>query len=153
VLGALLSGACGAPRTALPAEEPPARADADGLALDGYDPMAYHLERRALPGSLEHTARHEGVTYRFASAAHREAFVAAPERFAPAYGGWCAWALADGEGSLVEIDPRSFLLQDGEVLLFYDGAFADTRAWWQEGDGEALRRRADRNWQRLLAER
>ena len=99
----------------------------------------------------ENPANHDGATFRFASAEHRDAFVADPARFAPAYGGWCAWAIADGEGALVEVDPESFLIQDGRLLLFYDGWFADTRGMWLAEDTLVLGERADANWQRLSA--
>ena len=94
-------------------------------------------------------AEHDGATYRFASAESREAFLTNPAQFAPAYGGWCAWASADGEGALVEVDPKSFLVQGGRLMLFYDGLLADTRKMWLAQDTAELERRADGNWERL----
>jgi len=57
--------------------------DSSGLALKGYDPVAYFADSRPVPGRPEFTARHEGATYRFASAASRDLFLAAPARYAP----------------------------------------------------------------------
>jgi YHS domain-containing protein len=119
-----------------------------GLAIEGYDPVAYFPEGGAKPkrGDKRLETVHRGVRYRFASAANRALFLATPTRYEPAYGGWCAWAMADGEA--VEIDPKSFLVQDGELLLFYDGLFADTHKRWRKGDGAALKVKADRHWSR-----
>ena len=150
---AALAPACASPRTALAPGGPAALVDADGVALGGYDPVAYFTDARAVPGRAEWTAEHGDATYRFRSAESRSEFLADPARYEPAYGGWCAWALADGEGALVEVDPRSFLVEDGRLFLFYDGAFADTRAWWTEGAHGELAARADANWDRLLSAR
>lgn len=118
---------------------------AAGLALEGYDPVAYFPEGGGEPraGDPAITAEHAGHTYRFASEANRARFLADPGRYVPAYGGWCAYAMADGEE--VEVDPESFLIQDGELLLFYDGLFNDTRAKWSQRP-EELKRAADSHW-------
>ena len=118
------------------------------LALQGYDPVAYFPEGGGKPkkGDKRITATHRGVTYRFTNEANRERFLAAPVRYEPAFGGWCAYAMADDDR--VEIDPKSFLIQDGELLVFYDGFFADTRKQWRKGDVDAQKRRAETNWRR-----
>lgn len=123
---------------------------ANDLALEGHDPVTYFPEGggRPMPGDPDRIAVHDGITYRFASEPNRELFLASPERFLPAYGGWCAYAMADGER--VSVDPRSFLIQNGKLMLFYDGWFADTRAMWQENGPEELEARADRAWRELV---
>lgn len=137
----VLLGACGRePRTAT------INSDAAGLAIAGYDPVAYHLEGRAREGSAGFTHEHAGATWRFASAGHRDAFRAAPERYAPAYGGWCAYAMADGE--FVDIDPERFLVTDGRLFLFYNGVLGDTLPPWQT-DAANLEARADNAWRAL----
>lgn len=121
-----------------------------GLALQGYDPLSYFLEYGGSPqrGDKRFALRHRGVVYRFLNAEHRELFRATPERFEPAYGGWCAYAMADGDK--VEIDPRSFVIQEGRLLLFYDGLLGDTRKQWLGGDVTAQARRADGRWSALI---
>jgi YHS domain-containing protein len=124
------------------------------LALEGYDPVAYFPEGggKALEGRKTITLEHEGALYRFASEANRERFRERPDRYEPAYGGWCAWAMAQEEGEKVEVDPRSFLVTGDRLFVFYDGFFADTRKSWLKKDPVALETRADKNWKRLSEE-
>lgn len=99
-------------------------------------------------GDPKRSVRYRGVTYYFASDANRKHFLAAPERFQPAYGGWCAWAMIEGEK--VEVEPESFVIQDGELMLFYDGIFGDTRARWQRAP-RTSKPLADRSWRQMIA--
>lgn len=123
-----------------------------GLALSGYDPVAYFAEGGGKPakGKKEISSTHRGVTYRFASTAHRDLFLADPERYEPAYGGWCAWAMTDGDQ--VEVDPESFLIEKGRLLVFYDGFLADTRKKWLKKGGDELMPRADAAWTKISGE-
>ena len=89
-----------------------------GVAVDGYDPVAYFVDGRAEPGSADITAVHAGITYRFATAANRDRFVAEPLRYLPAYGGYCAYGVANGYK--VKIDPEAFTIVDGTLYLNYD---------------------------------
>jgi len=119
------------------------------LALDGYDPVTYFPEGGSKPkkGKEALTATFEGVLYRFSSEETRKAFLASPARFEPQYGGWCAYAMADGEK--VEIDPESYLVTDGKLYLFFKAWYADTRAKWKK-DPENLQRKADVAWKKLI---
>jgi len=116
------------------------------LAIEGYDPVAYFPEGGAEPrkGGKDLTVDYRGAQYRFATRANRDLFLARPSDFAPAFGGWCAYAMASNDR--VEIDPKSFLVEDGSLLLFYDGLFADTRKSWLSEGPDALRTKADRAW-------
>lgn len=67
-----------------------------GIAIQGYDPVAYFTDQRAVPGDPGITATHDGAIYQFASTAHKAAFEADPARYAPQYGGYCAYAAAQG---------------------------------------------------------
>ena len=121
------------------------------LALQGWDPVACFPEGggKARKGNGKLGSVHGGVTYRFASEEHRQLFLADPWKYEPAYGGWCAYAMA--EGDKVEIDPESFRILDGRLFVFYDGFFGDTRAKWLK-DEAALLKRADAAWTRLSGE-
>jgi len=124
-----------------------------GLALSGYDPVAYFEVGGGKPreGKKSFAAKHGGVTYRFSSEANRATFLATPERFEPAYGGWCAYAMASGEK--VEIDPDRFLIENGKLHVFYDGFFGpNTRKKWLKEGGDTLSPKASAAWQTLSGE-
>lgn len=124
----------------------------DRLGIQGYDPVAYFPEGggKAAKGSPSITHEHAGVTYRFVNEANRQAFRANPGRYEPAHGGWCSWAMR--EGDKVEVDPTSFLVQDGRLFLFYKGFLADTRSKWLKGDHAAEAKAADERWRALSGE-
>jgi YHS domain-containing protein len=65
-----------------------------GVAISGYDPVAYFTTAKALKGSPEITATYAGGTYRFSTTANRDAFLADPARYLPVYGGYCAYGVA-----------------------------------------------------------
>ena len=117
--------------------------DAAGLALKGYDPVAYHTEKKPVPGKAEFTARHEGASYRFASAANRDAFAAAPEKYAPQYGGYCAFGMASGYKAPIE--PDAWTVVDGKLYLNYNQS---VRSRWSS-DIPGYVSKADANWPSL----
>ena len=112
----------------------------DGLALRGYDPVAYFTEQRAVKGAPEFTLQHRGSTFRFASRANLEAFQREPERFAPQYGGYCAYGTA--RGYKAAIDPDAFRIVDGKLYLNYNTSVQ--REWSKDVPGYI--EQADRNW-------
>ncbi|MEO0794324.1 MAG: YHS domain-containing (seleno)protein [Verrucomicrobiota bacterium] len=119
----------------------------DGLGLSGYDPVSY-FHGQPTKGKASITSKYNGVTYRFSSTANKQSFDTDPSKFEPAFGGWCAWAMAD-DGSRVEIDPKSYKIYDGRLYLFYDGFWGDTLAKWNEesaADQKKLSKRADQLW-------
>jgi hypothetical protein len=128
---------------------PPARADGPlnldraGLAIRGYDPVAYFREGKAVPGRAEFTAVHDAATYRFASAANRDAFAAAPARYLPAYGGYCAWAAA--QGYKADADPQAFTVVGDRLFLNYNRDVH--RTWERDVAGNVAK--ADANWPRI----
>ena len=125
----------------------------DALAIDGYDPVSYFPEGggKPLEGDQKITADFRGVRYRFASEANRKLFLKEPTKFEPAYGGWCAYGMAKNDK--VEIDPESFLIVDGHLMLYFNGLFADTRAKWQDEGGDTLKPKADASWDKFLAKK
>ena len=114
--------------------------DSSGLALKGYDPVAYFTERKPVQGKAEFTASHEGATYRFASAASRDAFLASPAKYAPQYGGYCAFGMASGYKAPVE--PDAWTVVDGKLYLNYSRS---VRSQWSS-DIPGFVRKADVNW-------
>lgn len=122
------------------------------LAIAGYDPVAYFPEAGgvAKEGLATITSDYKGAVYRFATTENKAKFEANPAKFEPAYGGWCAWAMLDGEK--VEVDPKSFIVRGGRLFLFFNGFFADTKAKWSKGDHNAEATKADGKWTGLSGE-
>jgi len=116
-----------------------------GVAIDGFDPVAYFTDGRPVEGSKAYTFEWQGATWRFASAAHRDLFAAAPEKYAPQYGGYCAWAVSNGYTA--DTDPEAWSIVDGRLYLNYS---LEVRAKW-EPDARGNIAKADRNWPKLLA--
>ncbi len=120
----------------------------DGLALGGYDPVSYFKEGPK-KGKKDVTAEFAGAIYTFADEASREAFLRNPDRYLPAYGGWCATAMA--EGKKVEVDPRNYKITNGRLFLFYKGLLQNAINPWNK-DEEALTATADKEWRTLSGE-
>ena len=114
-----------------------------GAAASGYDVVAYFTEGRPVEGSAAHTAEYEGAIWRFASEANRDAFEADPARYAPQYGGYCAYAVA--QGSKAPTDPTAWKVVDGKLYLNYNSRIQ--RRW--EGNQASFIVDADRNWPSL----
>jgi len=131
----------------LPPRDPSGYNREGGVSIEGYDPVAYFAEGGGKPtkGEKRRAFTFRGVTYRFDSQRNLERFKTNPDRYEPAYGAWCAWAMS--QGSLAEVDPKSFEIRNGRLLLFYKGLFNNTREKWNDSDDQdALADRADRNW-------
>ena len=156
---ALVLGACGpklgGQETSKALEQRPALPDynlsREALAIEGYDPVSYRPEGGGAPkaGDPSITTTYEGVTYRFVSAENRDRFLASPRHYEPAYGGWCAYAMA--KGNKISVDPEAYLIQDDRLLLFYRTALNDTRDKWAEKPDDMLID-ADINWRNWTGE-
>ena len=112
--------------------------DETGLALQGYDPISYLDKAGPKEGKKAHAFVYRGITYRFATAENKAKFEAEPATYEPPYGGWCAWAVIDGDK--VEIDPMNYEVIDGRVYLFYKG--------WL-GNAKKTVTAADSGWKKL----
>lgn len=114
------------------------------LAIEGYDAVAYFTEQRAVEGRKEHETNYKDANWRFTSAANLAAFQADPERYAPQYGGYCAWAVSQNDTA--SIDPTQFTVHDGKLYLNYSKKIS---ARWKAGK-EMFITDADRYWPQLL---
>ena len=117
--------------------------DAQGVALRGHDPVAYQTQTRPVPGLAQFTATYEGATYRFASAANRDAFRANPARYAPAFGGFCAMGVAMGRK--LDGDPTLFRVVDNRLYLNVSAPVQ--QRWLQDIPGNI--RAANERWPAL----
>ncbi len=114
-----------------------------GLALFGFDPVSYHLDQKATPGSPEHELALDGVIWRFASEANKTAFAEAPGIYLPLFGGHDATNVA--EGRMTWGDPEVFALVGGRLVLFRDVTSRDRYA-----AEAALRAQALRRWPEVV---
>ncbi len=95
----------------------PTFADRKGNAIRGYDPVAYFTEGEPAKGSKEFSYDWNGATWRFVSQENQQAFAANPEKYAPQYGGYCAWAVS--QGYTASTDPLAWNITDGRLFLNY----------------------------------
>jgi YHS domain-containing protein len=121
--------------------------DRSGVAVQGYDVVAYFTDGRPVKGDTQFTSTHGGGTYRFASAEHKAAFDKEPAKYAPQFGGYCAWAVS--KGGLAKIEPDAFQIVDGRLLLQYDQS---VRAKFSKDTAGNLAK-ADANWPKIVGKR
>lgn len=115
-------------------------------AIAGYDPVSYIESSKAEKGSKEYLSTYRSVMYYFATEKHRDAFAENPEKYVPAYGGWCATAMSDGKK--VEIDPTNFKVTNSRLFLFNKGFFGNAINDWNKNE-LTLTKQADAAWERL----
>ena len=140
----LFSALAAAPAAAAPA--PSVSADKAGLAIRGYDPVAFFTQGRPVPGSADHQLEWNGATWRFASAEARAAFLAEPGRYAPQFGGYCAWAVS--QHYLAPGDPNYWKIVDGKLYL---NANARAKELWEADQADAIAR-GHGNWPAVLTD-
>jgi len=121
------------------AEEPPVFS-VSNLAIQGYDPVADFNEGKPVKGREGPQLMWIGTTWRFASAANREAFERDPQKYAPQYGGYCAYAAS--QGYVAPTDPSAFTLHEGKLYLNYS---RQVREIWEQ-DKPGYISAADANW-------
>ena len=116
-----------------------------GLAIEGYDPVAYFTLGKPTQGKEKFSFEWKGAAWRFASAKHLQLFKAAPEKYAPQYGGYCAWAVAQG-GGVAGIEPARWRIVNGKLYLNYDKEVQ--KKWEKDIPGNI--KKADQNWPKVL---
>jgi len=117
----------------------------DGLAIKGYDPVAYFTGGQPVPGLAENEFTWKGAKWRFASAEHRAMFKIYPDKYAPQYGGYCAYAIS--QGKTADIDPLAWTIVNNKLYLNLN---KDVQGLWEK-DRDAYIRKADENWPHLLS--
>ena len=131
----------------------------NGVALEGYDVVAYfqNYEReieRGTKGSKKFSTKILGITYYFVSEENKDTFDADPEKYIPAYGGWCAWAMAQGQTG-VPVNYNTFLIEENvygqkSLYLFYNSWGNNTKKKWLEHFHHDLILKADETWQKII---
>ena len=125
---------------------PPVNVLEGGPAVGGYDPVSYFTEDGPVMGDPAISLDWNGATWRFATTAHRDAFRANPEAYAPQFGGYCAWAAS--QGYIAPGDPLIWRIVDGRLYLNFN---ARAQSLW-EGDLPDAIARGQANWPRILTQ-
>ena len=147
LLGAIVLALCAAAAANARADPTPVNTNGGAFAIGGYDVVAYFADGRATRGDAAHESRYLGTVWLFASQVHKAMFEREPERYLPAYRGYCAYGVA--RGSLVKIDPQAFTIHRGRLYLNYS---LEIRTRWLV-DPDAYIRQADLNWPHLSKQR
>lgn len=114
-------------------------------AIRGYDPVAYFTAGRPAKGDKRFALEHQGATWRFSSAENRDRFAAEPAKYAPQYGGYCAWAVS--QGYTASVDPDAWRIVDGKLYLNYSTGVQ--KRWSEDIAGNIAK--ADANWPAVLS--
>lgn len=117
----------------------------NGIAINGFDPVAYFEQDVAVKGNPEISFEWKGATWRFSSVENRNKFTASPKHYAPQYGGYCAYAMA--EGKVAKSDSRAWTVIDGKLYLNHS---IYIRKVWRRGAKRHYIRDANREWRSLL---
>jgi YHS domain-containing protein len=117
------------------------------VALQGYDPVAYFIQKKALKGKTTLATTYEGVVYYFSTQANKEFFAKNPSQYEPQFGGWCAYAMG-ANAEKVEINPETFKIVDGKLYVFYNAYFNNTLKSWNK-DEVNLKKNAETNWKKI----
>jgi len=116
----------------------------DGVAINGYDPVAYFTQSAPVEGDAAFTSAYNGATWRFSSAEHKAMFDAEPAKFAPQYGGWCAYAVS--KGSTATTSPNAWTVHDDKLYLNFNRVVRGI--WGRDIPGNVAL--ADGNWPTVL---
>ena len=118
--------------------------DKTGVAIQGYDPVAFFTDHKPVKGKADFTSKHDGATYLFFSKEHKDLFDKEPAKFEPVFGGYCAYGVS--RNKLVEIDVDAFQIVDGRLILQYSkGVRNDFNK-----DTQGNLARANANWPGLV---
>lgn len=117
-----------------------------GYAIQGYDPVAYFTDHKPIKGDEAFMATYQGAQWLFANAEHKAMFEAEPEKYAPQYGGWCAYAAGKGNGKLVRTNPKAFDIHAGKLYLNFSPAIQED---WAKSKAFFINR-ANKNYPNLI---
>lgn len=112
----------------------------DKKAINGYDPVAFFTEQKPVMGSAAFAYQWKDATWQFASQQHLDSFKAAPDKYSPQYGGWCAYGTAEGHKAPTQAD--TWTVQDGKLYFNYN---TDVKNTWDK-DRPGLIKKADAAW-------
>jgi YHS domain-containing protein len=117
------------------------------IALQGYDPVSY-FDGKPAEGQESVKYMYKGITYFFTGHVNLNKFKSNPDKYEPAYGGWCAYAMGE-TGEKVKVDPETFKIIEGKLYLFYNFWGNNTLEEWNKNQTK-LKEAGDRNWKRIV---
>lgn len=118
-----------------------------GFAANGYDVVAY-FNNKSEEGNKKFQTMFDGIVYKFSSEKNLNIFQENPEKYAPQYGGYCAYAVAL-KSDKVSINPKSFLIKNDKLYLFYNAWGTNTLELWLKKNQNELIEMGDKNWDRI----
>ena len=119
-----------------------------GYVAEGYDVVAY-FHNKTEKRVKKYTAIYDGAKFKFSTKKNLKVFEETPEKYVPAYGGYCAYAIGL-EGKKVSINPKTFEIRDGKLYLFYNSWGTNTLELWEKEGPEKLKLKADENWKKMI---
>lgn len=117
------------------------------IAIEGYDPVSY-FDNKPKEGKSTLQFSYKGIIYQFTDQANLNRFKASPEKYEPAFGGWCAYAMGE-TGEKVKIDPETFKILDGKLYLFYNFWGNNTLTDWNKNE-KSLKAKGDQAWKKFV---
>ena len=121
------------------------------VILDGYDVVAYHTEGKAIPGDSKISANLEGIVYQFSTKENRSLFLSEPDKYVPAFGGWCTFLMGIEKSifppTRSKPDPENFKIIDSRLYLFGKNSQQNFREVFEENDSSKILSRAEKFWQ------
>ena len=118
-----------------------------GIALAGYDPVAY-FDHQVAKVKQGYQSAYQCITYYFSTEENRAKFRQTPETYLPQYGGWCAYAMGV-TGEKVSVNPKTYKIINGKLYLFYNAFFNNTLKAWNKNE-KILMKKADLNWHKAI---
>ena len=124
--------------------------DENSLAVGGYDLVSYFIQDNPQKGKESIALNWEGARFLFANQENKALFKKNPEKYLPAYGGWCAYAMVKGKE--VEINPKAFHIQQGKLYFFYKTNWVDTKIKWIKNP-TTFKTKADQAWAKKITQK
>ncbi len=118
-----------------------------GIALEGYCPVAYFAVNKPVRGKPEYSSTCHDVTYHLVSVDAKKAFDRNPEKYIPAFGGWCAFGMSVQDK--FPVDPTNFKIVNGRLMVFLKNRNVDALELWNQGNGAKLIAKADAHWTKV----
>ncbi|MEE8153860.1 MAG: YHS domain-containing (seleno)protein [Phycisphaerales bacterium] len=118
-----------------------------GIALEGYCPVAYFAVNKPVRGKPEFASTYNDVTYYLVSADAKKAFDRNPEKYIPAFGGWCAFGMSIQDK--FPVDPTNFKIVNGRLMVFLKNRNVDALDLWNQGNDAQLIAKADAHWKKV----